>query len=316
VRHPIGRARVVAGTLRSHPRRVPRALLAPLFSVAVLTVLAGPAWARPTVGIADHNVSTFSDPHYRALGVRIARLVIPYDAVLNGGWERDQVDAWMAAATAAGVEPMVAFNHSRTAGKVPTVAEYRRHIQAFHARYPQVRVITPWNEANYKSQPTASNPRLAADFYNQTLSVFPGARIVAADVLDQDDVLTWLRTFRTYAYQHPQLWGLHNYNDVNLFRPAATSVTAKVLGYLPGEVWLTETGGIVNSPRFPYDLDRAARAVAHTFTLAEAFPRISRVYVYNWLGVANRTQWDAGLVDADGTPRPALDVVRRYLGRR
>ena len=40
------------------------------------------------------------------------------------------------------------------------------------------------------------------------------------------------------------------------------------------------------------------------------------MYIYNWLGVASRTQWDAGLVDASGVPRPALDVVRRYLGRR
>jgi hypothetical protein len=297
----------------SDDRRVHRLLALPLLVVAAVCALAATAQAKPTVGIADHNVSTFSDANYRALHAKIARLVIPYDAILNGGWERDQVDAWIAAASAAGVEPMVAFNHSRTKGRIPTVAVYRRNIQAFHARYPQVRVITPWNEANYKTQPTASNPRLAADFYNQTLSVFPGARIVAADVLDQDDVLAWLRTFRTYAYQHPQLWGLHNYNDANLLRPVASSITAKVMGYLPGEVWLTETGGIVNSPRFPNDPQRAARAVQHVFTLAEAFPRISRVYIYNWLGVADPTAWDAGLVTADGTPRPALDVVRRYM---
>jgi hypothetical protein len=292
---------------------VNRLLALPVLVVVAMCLLVATARARPTVGIADHNVSTFSDPNYRALGVKISRLVIPYDAILNGGWERDQVDAWMAAAAAAGVEPLVAFNHSRTAGGTLTVAVYRRHIQAFHARYPQVRRITPWNEANYKAQPTAKNPRLAAEFYNQTLSVFPGARIVAADVLDQDDVLAWLRTFRTYAYKRPQLWGLHNYNDANLFRPAASSMTAKVLRYLPGEVWLTETGGIVNSPRWPYDPPRAARAVQHVFTLAEAFPRISRVYIYNWLGVADPTNWDAGLVTSDGRPRPALDVVRRYL---
>jgi hypothetical protein len=53
---------------------VTRALLALLPSLVVLALLAGPAAARPTVGIADHNVSTFSDPNYRALGVRIARL--------------------------------------------------------------------------------------------------------------------------------------------------------------------------------------------------------------------------------------------------
>jgi hypothetical protein len=181
-----------------------------------------------------------------------------------------------------------------------------------------VRLITPWNEANYKTQPTAKNPRLAAEFYNQTLSVFPGARIVAADVLDQDDVLTWLRTFRMYAYKRPQLWGLHNYNDANRFRTPAASMTSKVLTYLPGEVWLTETGGIINSPTFPADPadpGRASRAIQQVFTLAEAFPRITRVYLYNWYGVADPTKWDAGLVTADSKPRPALDAVRRYLRR-
>jgi hypothetical protein len=294
---------------------VNRLVALPVLIVVAMCSLAATAHARPTVGIADHNVSTFSDPNYRALGAKIARLVIPYDAILNGGWERDHVDAWMAAASAAGVEPMVAFNHSRTRGRIPAVPAYRAHIQAFQARYPHVRVITPWNEANYKTQPTARNPRLAADFYNQTLSVFPRARIVAADVLDQDDVLSWLRTFRTYAYRRPQLWGLHNYNDANVFRPAASSMTAKVMRYLPGEVWLTETGGIVNSPRFPNDPQRAARAVQHVFALAEAFPRITRVYIYNWLGVAAPGAWDAGLVTADSRPRPALDVVRRYMRR-
>jgi hypothetical protein len=194
------------------------------------------------------------------------------------------------------------------------VPVYREHLQAFHARYPQVRLVTPWNEANHRLQPTASDPRLAAQFYNQALSVFPDARIVAADVLDQAGVLDWLRTFRTYVYRRPQLWGLHNYGDANRFRTPAASVTAQVLAYLPGELWLTETGGIVNfSTSFPFDPQRAARAVAHTFTLAEMSPRITRVYLYNWYGAANPTLWDSGLVSAAGVPRPALDVLRSYL---
>jgi hypothetical protein len=88
-----------------------------------------------------------------------------------------------------------------------------------------------------------------------------------------------------------------------------------VLRYLPGEVWLTETGGIVSSSSFAYDPARAARAVQQTFDLAELSPRITRVYLYNWYGITKRTMWDSGLVTADGRPRPALDVVRRYLRR-
>jgi hypothetical protein len=293
-----------------------RRLLLPLLLLVLGSAVAGsPAFARPVIGIGDANAPMFSDPNFQALGVRTARIVVPYDALQRGGWELQQVDDWMVAAAARGVEPLVAFNHSRHAGPGPTVPQYRQAIQAFHRAYPHVRLITPWNEANYKSQPTAANPRLAAEYYNQTLSVFPGARIVAADVLDSAGVLDWLRTFRTYAYRRPQLWGLHNYGDVNHLVPAATSATAKVLRYLPGEVWLTETGGIVSSSAFPFDVNRAATATRHLLSLAEMSPRIARVYIYNWYGVRDPRLWDSGLVSADGVPRPALDVVRRYLGR-
>jgi hypothetical protein len=295
------------------PARRVLALL--LLTVAASAAAAVPAMARPVVGIGDANAPMFSDPNFTALGVRTARIVVPYDALERGGWERDQVDTWMAAASAHGVEPLVAFNHSRHAGPGPTVPQYRRAIQGFHQRYPHVRLITPWNEANYKSQPTAANPRLAAEYYNQTLSVFPGARIVAADVLDSAGVMEWLRTFRTYVYRRPQLWGVHNYLDTNHLVPASTSTTSKILRYLPGEVWLTETGGIVSSGSFPYDEARAARATQHMFDLAGMSPRITRLYIYNWYGIRNPKMWDSGLVSADGVPRPALDVVRRYLGR-
>jgi hypothetical protein len=300
-----------AGEWPSTPMPLLRLLLA---AAAALLLLPAPAHARPIVGIGDQNAEMFADPNFRTLGVRIARIVVPYDAVLRGGWERDRIDAWMAAAAASAIEPLVAFNHSRYAGPGPSVAAYRSHIQAFHRRYPQVRLITPWNEANHRLQPTAKDPRLAADFYNQALSVFPGARIVAADVLDQPGVRDWLRVFRTYAYRHPQLWGLHNYGDANRFRASGSSITAQVLRFLPGELWLTETGGIVNfASSFPYDEQRAARGVRQTFTLAEMSPRITRIYLYNWYGVADRTRWDSGFVSASGAPRPALGVLRQYL---
>jgi hypothetical protein len=291
-----------------------------LRSLLVLAVCAAAlpaaAQARPAVGIGEGSAQMFSDPNFKALGIHVARMVFPYDAVLRGGWERAQVDDWMAAAAASHVEPLVAFNHSRHAGPGPTIAQYRRQIQAFHRRYPQVRMITPWNEANHRLQPTWRNPRLAAEYYNQALSVFPGARIVAADVMDSDTVLQWLRTFRTYAYRHPRLWGLHNYGDANHFRSVAESHTAKVLRALPGEVWLTETGGIVRlGDRWAHDEARAAHATEHAFELAAMSPRITRMYVYCWYGSRDGKLWDSGLVSADGVPRPALDVVRRHLGR-
>jgi hypothetical protein len=291
------------------------ALAAALAAAVLVTALPAGAQARPRVGVGDSSFRMFEDPNWQSLGLRISRIVVPYDVIRRGGWERQQLEDHLAGARAHGVEPLVAFNHSRHAETGPTVAQYRADMQRFAAAHPEVRLITPWNEANWRGQPTATNPRLAADFYNQTLTVFPDARIVAADVLDQAGVLDWLRTFRTYAYKHPQLWGIHDYLDANHFVPAAESTTAKILKYLPGEVWLTETGGIVESSTFAHDEQRAARAITHVFELAALSTRITRVYLYNWYGITKPKMWDSGLVAADGTPRPGLAALRRYLRR-
>jgi hypothetical protein len=124
-------------------------------------------------------------------------------------------------------------------------------------------------------------------------------------------VLDWLRVFRTYAYKHPQLWGIHNYLDANHFIVPAQSTTAKIIKYLPGEIWLTQTGGIVESSSFAYDEQRAAGAIDQVFALAAMSSRITRVYLYNWYGITTPKLWDSGLVAQDGTPRPGLAAVRR-----
>jgi hypothetical protein len=70
------------------------------------------------------------------------------------------------------------------------------------------------------------------------------------------------------------------------------------------EVWLTETGGIVRFGRWRYSEGRAARAVRQVFTLATRFPRLKRVYLYNWRFDGNR-RWDSGLISDEGTERMA-----------
>src|SRR5437764_9654664 len=227
--------------------------LATLVAALALAVPAASAAARPLVGVGDASAAMFADPNWQSLHLRITRICVPYDAVIRGGWERAQLDDFLAAAEAHGVEPMVAFSHSRHAGPAPTKNEYRQAMLAFRAAHPEVQLITPWNEANWRAQPTADNPRLAADYYNQALTVFPNARLVAADVLDQAGVLDWLHVFRTYAYRHPQLWGIHNYLDANHFIAPAQSTTAQLLRYLPAAAWLTETGRIVESSTFSHD---------------------------------------------------------------
>ena len=44
-------------------------------------------------------------------------------------------------------------------------------------------------------------------------------------------------------------------------------------------------------------------------------PRIRRVYLYNWRASPGPSTWDSALTNADGTPRPAYQELRRQLAR-
>ena len=297
------------------------------FLAVLLVVLLDPARSeaakRPVVGVADQNAAMFSNPLYGQLGVaRISRLVVSYDAVLRNQAEVWEVDAWMAAAGAAGVEPLVAFNHSRGCfdGKgvakrkvcrLPSVSRYRRAVRAFRTRYPQVRVYSPWNEINHHSQPTARRPDRAAAFYRAMRLSCPKCRVVAADVLDQPGVGRYLRRFKRHVKGKPRLWGLHNYQDAN---DGTTDGTREVLRAVKGTIWLTETGGIVKlGAHRPFSPARAARATKQVLKIARRFPRIKRVYLYNWTGGTSATRFDAGLTTPGGRARPAYKVLRKLL---
>jgi hypothetical protein len=281
--------------------------------LAVAAATGGPARAGPVIGMGDANASMFWDGRFLELAIRAARVVVPYDAVIRGGWERAQIDSWMAAAADHGIEPSVAFERSRHTEDAPLVASYSAAIQAFRDRYPQVHIVAPWNEANHPLQPTWSNPALAADYYAEARRVFPEARIVAGNVVDIGNIFEWLRVYREHLGEEPQLWGILNYGDTTQLTDPLHSTTGAVLSAVPGELWITETGGIVKFwPFYPFDLDRAARSTEQAFVLAKMSPRITRMYLYNWYAPSDSSAgWDTGLVAADGAPRPALDVVRR-----
>ena len=138
--------------------------------------------------------------------------------------------------------------------------------------------------------------------------------MTAADVLDQAGMVRYLRRFEAaLPGPPPQLWGLHNYSDTNRFRDRGTQ---KLLRAVPGQVWMTETGGLYNFGRaFPPDPARQARATRYAFHLAATSPRIKRLYLYNWTGAPPGARFDAGLVGPDGAPRPAYRVVAALAKR-
>jgi hypothetical protein len=299
--------------------------------VAVL-VAAQPAEASYHVGISEQNAAMFTSPSWQSLGLRRVRYIVPWDWARTG--QRAEVALFMAAARAHGQDVLVTFTahrgcfdglrySRRRACRAPSASAYRTAFRAFDDRYPWVRTYSAWNEVNHISQPTFRSPRLAVRYYRVLRRESPRRhfRVLAADVLDTSNARSYLRSFLRRAPGRPRLWGLHNYQDVNRH----TSLdTRSVLETVPGEVWLTETNGIVkfgNSRQFSYSESRAAQCTRWLFRLANRYSsrrrgtrsRITRLFVYQWFGAAPGARFDAGLTGPDGiSPRPAYFVVRRY----
>jgi hypothetical protein len=274
----------------------------------------------------------FSNPAFQRLGLKRVRSLVPWDW-RREAFQRGEIQAYLAAAQGSGKEAFVTFTASRGCWvnnrlsrrghcRAPSAAAYRRSFVAFRRAFPGVRVFAPWNEANHASQPTAGSPRRAAGYYNVVRRACRGCTIVAADVLDQRGVEGYLRAFRRYANGSPKVWGLHNYSDVNRRR---ASGTLAVLRTVPGQVWLTETGGVVKfGNSFPYSQSRAAARTRFMFALADRYSRlrsglrsrVARIYPYSWTGVARGERFDAGLTNPDGSVRPAYRVFRSLAGKR
>jgi hypothetical protein len=245
--------------------------------------------------------------------------------------ERDAALAWIFGAHLAHQRIVVAFEASHTRGrqrKLPSTTDYAVAIRMFHRAHPEISDIQPWNEVNrcqrkladgsYVGQPTCHSPRRAALYYLAARRVFKHARVTGLDILDQASVgssVRYVKAFLKYARPRPRFWGFHNYSDTNHFGTARTRALLKATR--SGQVWLTETGGIVSlGSGYPYDTKRAAKALGCMFTIARSSHRITRVYVYDFNGSSRGRAFDAGLINPDQTLRPGYDIVlRRKAGR-
>jgi Glycosyl hydrolase catalytic core len=310
-------------------RRIMTRALACLVAAVVLAgcgLAASPdrSQAAISVGIGEQDASMFTDPLFTKLKVKRARYFPSWNVALKKQ-EAAWLDIWVGQAQAARVEPLISFSAalgSRCPArpcKLPSVKEYTKAFKAFRKRWPQVKVVNPWNEANHRSQPTFRNPKRAAQYYNVVRSNCRGCKIVAADVIDERNMESWLKTFRRTA-KKPKIWGLHNYRDTNLRKGQLTGGTGRLVKAVKGQIWLTETGGIVKfvlpsgGTLFPFSESRANKAVKRMFSLAKKYrSRIKRLYIYNWKQPLASNRFDAGLVKRNGKARPAYNTVRKTL---
>jgi hypothetical protein len=276
---------------------------------------------KATIGIADQKATAFDDTRLQELGLRYARRSVAWDA-LRFPDQRDDLDAWMAGVRLLGADPLITFARSRDRpgrrARPPGPTEYLEMFNRFHRRYPDVRTFSAWNEANHCGAGTCNRPDLVARYFNTLRRNCPGCKIVAADLLDQPNMVSWTRRFRRAARIEPRYWGLHDYLDANRLQTVRTTA---LLRAVRGEVWLTEVGGIVarrnnSDVSIPQGKAHAATATRFIFDrLARLSPRVARIYVYHWRSHTARDSWDSALVGSDGVARPALAVLERVLAQ-
>jgi hypothetical protein len=276
-------------------------------------------------GIGNENPNMFSNPLYQQLHTKIVRYVVPYDAVVHP-YSLDQAIAFIDAAEATHEQVLVAFYHSEyTPTQLPSVAAYQRDVQRFVKLFPHVRQYESWDESNRGNVPHAfSSPSAvaAAKYYQGLIRVCKGCTVVGLDVLDEAQIVATLHYISAFKREisrletvMPKIWGLHNYSDVNRLEGWRTRDIVKALG---GQVWLTETGGLVKfEPYFPNrhgaGLTRAAKVLKFMFALAGSVAQVKRLYVYDWSGGTSSTRFDAGLTNSHEQPRAGYVVVCRQL---
>lgn len=240
------------------------------------------------------------------------------------------------------------------AARLPSRAEYRSKVGALVDRYYPlgVREYGVWNEANDRTQPTYRSPARAADFFIDLwqmlndrdkcgITVTGKCRVIALDLLDgrtakqRGDVRSYTRRFydrlsSTYD-RRGRFVGIHNYSDTNR---RGTSGTKNIIDTVSDEVrdpvfWMTETGGIVKlgdtgsftcRPSSASSVRsaeaRADRAVDWMLRLAKRYRRdVDRLYVYQYSGNDCADRFDAGLVRADRSKRPAFYELERGIKR-
>jgi hypothetical protein len=300
--------------------------------VLLVSLLAVPAAeAKYKVGVGEQDSAMFTSARWQSLKLKRSRYLVPWNWTASAT-TRSAVTTYMTRARAARQQVLVSFTarsgcfngrrySKRKVCRAPSAAKYRAAFRAFDDQFPWVKTYSAWNEVNHVSQPTFRKPKLAVRYYNvlRREARKRKFRVMAADLLDTSNLRGYLRSFQRRAKGSPRLWGLHNYQDVN-YRTATD--TRRMLASVRGEVWLTETGGIVRfagSRLRKYSPKRAAARTKYMFKLAKRYSKrragtrakITQLFVYTWFGEPRGARFDAGLVNPDGTPRKAFAVVRR-----
>ena len=279
-----------------------------LCSVA-LALAPAPENARVMVGVSDNIPSMFGERSFLRLHVPTARDIVYWNvAVMRNKGSLGEVRGWLNAARAAHVQPMISFNaDGGSAGNyIPSVAQYTAAVKAFIHDFPWVKVYSPWNEPDFIYRKLASEPWLAAGYFNTLIRWCHHCTIVAGDVYRpaSQGLAAWVRSYSRYLHARPTAWALHPYDDVRTHTTSQIRALESVTG---GQIWLDEISGVESRGHWPFPNQgpfAANNDERFLFALPKRFHRITRIYHYQWQAIRG-APWDSGLLGLQGKARPA-----------
>ena len=181
---------------------------------------------------------------------------------------------------------LVAFYHSEyTPTQLPSVATYQHDVQKFVKLFPHVRQYQSWDEANRGNVPGAfSSPSAvaAAHYYQALMRVCKGCTVIGLDVLDAANIGADAHATSPNSSARSAACGRSCRRSgactttptSTAWKAGARANSSRALG---GQVWLTETGGIVQfGGAFPNShgsgLTRAAKVLKYMFAVAGSHP--------------------------------------------
>jgi hypothetical protein len=275
--------------------------------------------AAPLLGIADQHGAGYQTELFRDLAVKQVRLTVPFDSALKKGFARDDIDAAMDKIKKSELEVLVVIARSRTRGVSVSKTSYRRGLKAVLKRWPQIHLLSPYNEANLTA-PTKTRPAMAAAFSKISRQLCRSCLVASPSVVDVGNLASWSRKYskalpRKYR---PSVWLLHNYMDANYLRISNTKVFMRE--HRKNTIWIAETGGLFshnipgnNASRWDTGAQQQVKVFNWlTKTFAKKYKNVSRIYIYQWSGSLD---WDSGIVDASGNPRPIYFDLLKYQQR-
>ena len=289
-------------------------LTLPLACLGAAACGATSADAKLAVGIGDNNPAMFTQPLFTNMHTGVAREIVFWNvATMSNKAYLNYAGAWIKAAQADGIQPLVSFGGN--GNYIPTVPQYTAAVKAFIKDFPSVKLYTAWNEPDWVYRSLSKKPKLAAQFFNALYKVCRGCTVAAGELYRpvNDGLAAWIKAYKSALTVTPKAWALHPYDDVRTMKTSQTQTLERYIGSKT-PIWLTEISGLLRRGHWPYP-NQSAQAAANDekflFALPKRFHNITAIYHYQWQGTvpSPTTGWDSGLINPNGTPRPAYQVV-------